>query len=442
MRKFVRKHWKAFQASYDADETAEVGSNPRATIAAAASQSGLLAAIAYAPVVSTHAQFRHPGVAILLTCVGGLLTLTAGRFRCRGPIGTPATLLDNACWAAALGYAAVNTTGGISIALAVVQAVVLLGFTTQCYSLTLPLALVLTVPAFGMLVLFPASDAVKVIMVATQAMALLMAHVTGRRRALLARKRQLEHALGASAKLVDDSMQAALSSTLLNLGHFLHELRNYQTAVATNLHYLEATCALGDPARAALSEACAAQDAQAKLVRSTIDELRKKGRPQQTTFLLSDALQQFAERGRDFCVTVDAEPIPIALTGNPEHLSLVLTNLIRNARQAGATQVYLEARMSPCGRAVRLLIHDDGPGIPESRRSGLFQPFGESTKPNGNGLGLYLCQRYAELFGGTLTLADGPLGGAGFVLQLPAVILATSGSRPIVSSQEQATVTA
>jgi two-component system, OmpR family, sensor histidine kinase PrrB len=427
MRQILREQWKAFQASYDADEATEVASNPIGTLTAVASQGAVLAVIGYMPVVSAHAQFRHPWVAILLTCLGGMLTLTAGHFRCRGPVGTAATLLDNAFYSAALGFAALNTNGGIAIALAVIQAAVLLGFTTQWYSLSSPLALVIAGPALGMLVLFPASDAVKVIMVATQAMAILMAHVTGRRRALVERKRQLERALGASSRLADDSMQAALSSTLLSLGHFLHELRNFQTAVATNLEYLAATCDLEASARAALSEARQAQSAQAQLVRTTIEELRKRGRVERTTFLLSDSLQHCAENGREFAVDVDSESQPITLTGNPEHLALVLNNLIRNARQAGARRVHLEARMGPSGRAVRILVHDNGPGIPTERRDKLFQAFGESTNPLGTGLGLYLCRRYVELFGGTISLQDGPLGGAAFVLQIPAAVSPISG---------------
>jgi signal transduction histidine kinase len=378
--------------------------------------------------VSTHAQFRQPWVALLLTCLGGVLTLTAGHFRCRGPLGTAATLFDNAFYSAALGYAALNTGGGIAIALALVQALVLLGFTTQHYSLTLPLGLVLGVPTLGMVALFPASEAVKVLLVATLAMALLMARVTGRRRALLEHKRQLERALGASEKLAEDSMQIALSTTLLSLGHFLHELRNHQTAISTNLAYIEAAGGLDGTTLAALSEARQAQEAQSRLVRSTIDELRQKGRAQRTTFLLRDALLPFAKRGGQFEVVVECEPRPIGLTGNPDHFALVLTNLIRNARQAGAHRVHFDARLGPSGQSARVLVYDDGPGIPRDRRDRLFQPFGESTKPDGSGFGLYLCRRYIELFGGTLTFQDGPLGGAEFVLQIPATVELSVGS--------------
>jgi signal transduction histidine kinase len=263
---------------------------------------------------------------------------------------------------------------------------------------------------------------VKVIMVATVVMALLMAGATGRRRALLERKRQLERALGASQRLVEDSMQVALSTTLLSLGHFLHELRNSQTAVSANLAYLELSCDLNETASTALSEARQAQEAQGELVRSTIDQLREKSRTKQETFLVAAALRGFERQNERFKVTVRCDRRPIAVTGYPEHFSLVLNNLIRNARQAGARRVCLESRMGPSGQSLHLLVHDDGPGIPRDRRDELFMPFQESTKPEGSGLGLYLCRRYIELFGGTLTLQEGPLGGAAFLIQIPAAI--------------------
>ncbi|MBY5701214.1 hypothetical protein GOL26_09435 [Sinorhizobium medicae] len=55
--------------------------------------------------------------------------------------------------------------------------------------------------------------------------------------------------------------------------------------------------------------------------------------------------------------------------------------------------------------ARRIVVTDDGPGIPEERRETVFEPF-FSTKPQkqGKGLGLYIAREIAEYHGGTLTL--------------------------------------
>jgi signal transduction histidine kinase len=105
----------------------------------------------------------------------------------------------------------------------------------------------------------------------------------------------------------------------------------------------------------------------------------------------------------------------------------VLQNLVRNAIQAGARTVHMETQLEPSGQAVSLTVHDDGPGIPESRTGRLFEAFTESTKIAGTGLGLYLCRRYVGLFGGTIEAGEGPLGGAAFRIRLPGKVATLSG---------------
>lgn len=55
----------------------------------------------------------------------------------------------------------------------------------------------------------------------------------------------------------------------------------------------------------------------------------------------------------------------------------------------------------------RIVVTDDGPGIPEERRETVFEPF-FSTRPQkqGKGLGLYIAREIAEYHGGTLTLGE------------------------------------
>jgi signal transduction histidine kinase len=93
----------------------------------------------------------------------------------------------------------------------------------------------------------------------------------------------------------------------------------------------------------------------------------------------------------------------------------VLFNLTFNAIQAGATEISLNLTdvAHPC-----LSVHDNGPGLPESVRARLFEPF-VTTKPagQGTGLGLAICQRLArEMRGDLICLDTGP--GTEFQLNL------------------------
>lgn len=68
-----------------------------------------------------------------------------------------------------------------------------------------------------------------------------------------------------------------------------------------------------------------------------------------------------------------------------------------------------------------LTIRDDGPGIDERTRAGLFQPFQRSgaSDPQGHGLGLAICRQLIEASGGTITTEPDTARGAAFVIILP-----------------------
>jgi signal transduction histidine kinase len=295
-----------------------------------------------------------------------------------------------------------------------------LAIPARFYGLTAVLGTALAVPLVLAVVILKAGTLVTEILVCTYIIALVLSYMTKRKRAYLAAQAKLTRAFGAANQLADESVQTALASTLLSLGHFLHELKNYQTAVGVNLVYLQRTTELDAGGKEALREALAAQVAEQKLVVDTIDALRRRAKPSNSVFMLRELVEHVARDTPGIEVRVDAGEERFLVTGVPDHLRIVLTNLIRNAEQAGATEVLVQLRLEPSGLAVRMIVSDDGPGIPESRRQGLFEPFGGTTKLGGTGLGLYLCRRHVELFGGTIALEPGPLGGASFVIRLPA----------------------
>ncbi len=109
-----------------------------------------------------------------------------------------------------------------------------------------------------------------------------------------------------------------------------------------------------------------------------------------------------------------------------ERLSQLLLNLLLNAADAARSVVALACR-EQAGKLV-LTIEDDGPGIAASVRGRIFEPF-VTTKEvgKGTGLGLAVCRGLVEAVGGTIRVADGQLGGACFVVELP---IASAGVSP------------
>jgi signal transduction histidine kinase len=67
---------------------------------------------------------------------------------------------------------------------------------------------------------------------------------------------------------------------------------------------------------------------------------------------------------------------------------------------------------------VRVVVADDGPGIPVAEREKLFLPH-YSTKQRGSGLGLAIVRRIVSEHGGRIEVTDNPPHGARFVIELP-----------------------
>jgi signal transduction histidine kinase len=104
-------------------------------------------------------------------------------------------------------------------------------------------------------------------------------------------------------------------------------------------------------------------------------------------------------------------------------LTQVLLNLVLNAIQACAPgdDASVETRASvitDAGRFVELVVSDRGPGVPESVRRSMFEPF-VSTKTQGTGLGLAICRQIVEDHRGTIT-CDFLERGTRFAVRIPA----------------------
>ncbi|WP_289042706.1 HAMP domain-containing sensor histidine kinase [uncultured Aliiroseovarius sp.] len=119
-----------------------------------------------------------------------------------------------------------------------------------------------------------------------------------------------------------------------------------------------------------------------------------------------------------------AEDIPAGLTlrADPEQLYRVLSNLVRNARQA------IEASGKPGEVAVQatetdtdwqIRVVDTGPGLPQRTKDHLFQPFAGTNRKGGSGLGLAIAAELVRGHGGTLKLERSGPDGTAFLMTLP-----------------------
>ena len=119
-----------------------------------------------------------------------------------------------------------------------------------------------------------------------------------------------------------------------------------------------------------------------------------------------------------------AEDIPAALSvrADPEQLYRVMSNLVRNARQAIITtgkpgEISVSAYETEQNWMIS--VHDTGPGLPKKALEHLFRPFQGGARKGGTGLGLAIAAELIRGHGGVLELSHSTEAGTCFEIRLP-----------------------
>jgi len=140
--------------------------------------------------------------------------------------------------------------------------------------------------------------------------------------------------------------------------------------------------------------------------------------------LVDDVIE--AERlsaGEDSLITIDGEiPEGLEIRADAEQLHRVLSNLVRNARQAlTATGTSGSICISGTEDDTEwcLLVRDTGPGLPAKARENLFTAFQGNARKGGTGLGLTISSELIRGHGGRLELAGSDENGTCFAIHLP-----------------------
>jgi len=142
--------------------------------------------------------------------------------------------------------------------------------------------------------------------------------------------------------------------------------------------------------------------------------------------LLEQAVQttagMFHDRGAD--VQLALPPQAVVLRADPDRLTQVVLNLLSNAAKfvpdhSGRVDIVL----SRSDQGIQVAIQDNGPGVPASQRSQIFEKFHQGqdggVRPQGTGLGLPISRQIVEHLGGRIWVEPTPQRGARFVFELP-----------------------
>lgn len=109
--------------------------------------------------------------------------------------------------------------------------------------------------------------------------------------------------------------------------------------------------------------------------------------------------------------------------GDRQRLEQMVLNLILNAvdvtPRGGRIQILVIPDDEP--NSVVIKVTDYGPGVPENMLQSIFDPF-FSTKPNGVGLGLFICQEISVKHGGHISVETKAGAGSSFLAHLPSTV--------------------
>lgn len=217
----------------------------------------------------------------------------------------------------------------------------------------------------------------------------------------------------AALNRLSDRLRAAMDSRMRLVAAAGHDLRTPMTRMRLRAEFLdedERASWLGDI------------DELEAIAESAIRLVREEGAGEDRVAVPLDAmLRECVGELRDAGLAIEpGELSSVSVEAGPLALRRALRNLLTNAAtHGGGGRVRLEAESDHA----RVVIQDDGPGIPEELLDQVFEPFfranpGRTQTVKGAGLGLAIAREIVERFGGSITIRNRPEGGLEQVVTL------------------------
>jgi two-component system, NtrC family, nitrogen regulation sensor histidine kinase NtrY len=137
--------------------------------------------------------------------------------------------------------------------------------------------------------------------------------------------------------------------------------------------------------------------------------------------LLNDTLALYDGLLAEVTIERRFAPDVKAVRLDPEQIRRVMINLVDNAVEVMERRgcIVVETQRDAANNVIRIVVADNGPGIPPAEREKLFLPY-YSTKGRGSGLGLAIVRRIIAEHGGSIEVSDNQPSGTRFTIELPA----------------------
>ena len=208
-----------------------------------------------------------------------------------------------------------------------------------------------------------------------------------------------------------------------------HEIKNPLTPIQLSAERMQRHFA-GRPAadRELVDECAATIVGEVESLKGLVDEFSQFARmpsprtvPTDLSALITDTLALYDGIFSDVTITPRfGAGLPLVRL-DVEQIRRVIINLVDNAIEATERKgdIVVETALDDTHQVVRIVVADNGPGIPASEREKLFLPY-YSTKRRGSGLGLAIVRRIIAEHGGSIEVGDNTPHGTRFTIELPA----------------------
>jgi two-component system, NtrC family, nitrogen regulation sensor histidine kinase NtrY len=207
-----------------------------------------------------------------------------------------------------------------------------------------------------------------------------------------------------------------------------HEIKNPLTPIQLCAERLRRHFAGGPPAARALVEECTTTIVgEVESLKGLVDEFSQFARmpsprtvPTDLAHLITETLALYNGIFTEVRFEEQFAPGVPLVRLDGEQIRRVIINLVDNAVEAMERKgrIVVETEHDPANGVVRVIVADDGPGIPPAEREKLFLPY-YSTKGRGSGLGLAIVRRIIAEHGGSIEAGDNAPHGTRFTIELP-----------------------
>jgi two-component system sensor kinase FixL len=214
--------------------------------------------------------------------------------------------------------------------------------------------------------------------------------------------------------------QAALARLGEMAAVIAHEVKNPLAGIRGAIQVLGARLA-GTPEAEVMTAVIGRIDALNDLMKDMLLYARPpqpKVQPVDVAMLLAKTAQLIKGDPALADVTISVEGTAPAVQGDPELLNIVFLNLMVNGAHAAGGKGRSAARVEQAGDVCRIVLTDNGPGIPADIRDKVFTPF-FTTKARGTGLGLPTVKRLIDAHHGRITIECPPNAGTHVAVELP-----------------------